>query len=85
MGHCGRGCVVVKTHGWRNAGRRSSWLPARILLLVDFFMQSSKPASNFARFQQIIQERLTETVSQIFAAHLAILDDPELQERYEGE
>jgi phosphotransferase system enzyme I (PtsP) len=45
--------------------------------LVDFLHAVEQTRKQLARFQQIIQERLTETVSQIFAAHLAILDDPE--------
>jgi phosphotransferase system enzyme I (PtsP) len=46
-------------------------------MLVDFFHAVEQTRKQLVQFQQSIQERLTETVSQIFAAHLAILDDPE--------
>ncbi|MGB7568863.1 MAG: phosphoenolpyruvate--protein phosphotransferase [Chitinivibrionales bacterium] len=45
------------------------------LTLEDFLRAVAQTREQLVRFQRSIQERMTETVSQIFAAHLAILDD----------
>ncbi len=81
------GKAVVKTAAGENpaggrAGARTDFTREDFLRAVD------QTREQLRRFQQSIQERVTEPVSQIFGAHLTILDDAQftgrIRKRIEG-
>ncbi len=82
-----RGAAVVKS-----ATGESPVVPdtsaSRTFTLDDFLRAVQKTQEQYVRFQQSLQERVTEPVAWIFAAHLSILQDADftgkIRARIEG-
>ncbi len=73
------GAAVVNSAG---GGAGGNQLDACTIYTLDHFLRAvQQTRAQLVRFQQSLQERVLESVSQIFAAHLAILQDPEFTGR----
>jgi phosphotransferase system enzyme I (PtsP) len=75
-----KGLAIVKSRApdafaGQDAPAHEAWT------LDDFLRALTQTRDQLALFQKTIQERVTEQVTQIFAAHLSILDDPEFTGR----
>jgi phosphotransferase system enzyme I (PtsP) len=78
-----KGLALVKSESFESAvvGEADS---KRTFTLPDFLRALGQTREQLLRFQQSIQEKITEPVVQIFAVHLSMLDDPEFTGRIQS-